>query len=131
MTNLKDLVRTHLAFWEAFCISCQKNKITLQILTKHRADAGREDQGFSAFFLPLAHYHLTNSRLTATKPPATKREAGSSCYSHTKLDIYLLINSNCKNISFNISASTKENTSPIAAADSPGLPGSGGRGAEQ
>lgn len=87
-TNLKDLVRMHLAFQEAFSVSCHKEKNIPQNLTRASTDTvispgvrsrNCEEQEFSPlclfffFFLALAHYHLTNSRITATKPPAREQ----------------------------------------------------------
>lgn len=51
MTNLKDLTRMHLAYWEAFCFSEGKNNPPNYNQAQCRCcnEAGCEDQRFSAF----------------------------------------------------------------------------------
>lgn len=68
-TNLKDLARMHLADWEAFYLSRQKEKITPRIFTKPGADAvmrpGRGDWGFS----PLCLFYFMGFFCSCTLSP--------------------------------------------------------------
>lgn len=56
MTNLKDLARMHLAYWEAFCVSHQKGKNNPPNLTKPSADAVMRPGMRIGVSLPSAFY---------------------------------------------------------------------------